>query len=332
VDLLELDVDHYRNSQKERVFQPITAFRSGLMEASETETRYAEPVSFGIRRYEFDHYLLQRSGATLRCGEPLSDLRRTSSRWIVNHDISTPVVVGAGGHFCPVARRLNAPRSTGAVVATLEAEVPLSDEQIERVRLQADTPQLYFYDDLNGYGWCFLKGKFLNVGIGRQDSRELPRHARTFLAFLISRQAVPGDLPMRFRGHAYLLAGDTPRQCIGDGVLLAGDSVGLADQHSGEGIRPAVESGVLAADAVLSAAGRYDRDNFEPYRQRLRTRFGSLKQKGSGAAPLAPWLVRSLSHVLMANRWFTRHVVLDRWFLGRGRPTLNAAAQGGTTV
>src|SRR5712691_3613491 len=79
VDVLELDVDHYRLG---RVFQPITAFRTGLIGTAETETRYTEPVSFGIRRCEFDHYLLRRSGARLRCGESLSDLRRSGPRWI----------------------------------------------------------------------------------------------------------------------------------------------------------------------------------------------------------------------------------------------------------
>src|SRR5229473_1567616 len=73
VSLLELDVDQY---SRKRVFQPITAFRTGLIGTSGAETHYAEPISFGIRRCELDDYLLQRSGARRRCGEPLSDLRR----------------------------------------------------------------------------------------------------------------------------------------------------------------------------------------------------------------------------------------------------------------
>jgi flavin-dependent dehydrogenase len=329
VNLLELDVDHYRQG---RVFQPITAFRTGLMGRSEVETRYATPISFGIRRCEFDHYLLQRSGARLRCGEPLSDLRRIGARWIVNHEISTPVVIGAGGHFCPVARRLNEPHPAGAVVATLEAELPLTNRPLGHFGVQPNTPRLYFCDDLNGYGWCFLKGNFLNVGIGRQDPHGLPRYAQAFLAFLISEQAIPGDVPIGLRGHAYYLADSSPRRCTGEGVLLTGDSAGLADPHSGEGIRPAVESGILAANTVLSANGRYDRDNLEPYRQSLRARFGASRQNGPVTTSVPPWLVRHLAQRLLMNRWFARHVVLDRWFLGRSRRPLKARSVRGVRL
>src|SRR5262245_45804199 len=59
---LEIDVDGY---SKSHVFQPITGFRTSLLGADEVETSYGHPVSFGIRRCEFDNYLLKRSGARL---------------------------------------------------------------------------------------------------------------------------------------------------------------------------------------------------------------------------------------------------------------------------
>jgi flavin-dependent dehydrogenase len=319
VDLLALDTEQYRQS---RVFQPITAFRTGLMGKAEVETRYAYPVSFGIRRCEFDHYLLQRSGARLRCGEPVSNLRRVDGRWIINDDITAPVLIGAGGHFCPVARRLNPQHPVAPIVATLEMELTLSERDLARGNVEPDTPVLHFCEDLKGYGWCFRKGNVLNVGLGRQDSHELPRHARAYLAFLIAQQCVPDNLPMRLRGHAYLLSDSSPRQCVGDGVLLVGDAAGLADPHSGEGIRPAIESAMLAASAILAAGGRCDRDHLEPYRHQLKARFATTGHANALAKALQPWLVRRIAHTLMRSRWFTRHVMLDRWFLGRQRPRL----------
>ena len=62
VEALQLDVDDYAGS---RTFQPIRRFRTGLIGGDEVETSYDEVVSFGIRRREFDHYLLQRSKARL---------------------------------------------------------------------------------------------------------------------------------------------------------------------------------------------------------------------------------------------------------------------------
>src|SRR5262245_5359412 len=69
VDALELDLTDYRIG---RTLQPITGFRTGLVGgADDLETAYDAAVSYGIRRCEFDHYLLQRSGARLRLGEPI---------------------------------------------------------------------------------------------------------------------------------------------------------------------------------------------------------------------------------------------------------------------
>ena len=54
---LQIDVPEYRHG---RTFQPITAFRVGIIGTREVvDVEYRRPVSFGIRRCEFDHYLLQ---------------------------------------------------------------------------------------------------------------------------------------------------------------------------------------------------------------------------------------------------------------------------------
>jgi flavin-dependent dehydrogenase len=313
VSLLELDVADYRHG---RVFQPITAFRTSLFGRAGTETRYARAVSFGIRRYEFDDYLLRRSRARLRCGEPLSNLRRVDDEWVMNGTIVSPMIVGAGGHLCPAARWLNPHRHDGPVIAALEMEVPLDDRQF--ARMSADSPVLRFFEDLNGYGWCLRKENVLNVGLGLENAHELPRQARDFLATLASEHLIPGDLSAPLRGHAYLVASRSHRTRIGDGIVLAGDAAGLADPHSGEGIRPAIESGLLAAGAILRANGHYDRAHLASYEEKLRARFGA----GARPAMLPPWLLRLLARSVMRSQWLTRHLVLDRWFLGRHRPPL----------
>ena len=76
---LDLDPEAYRQGASDpgspggRTLQPITGFRVGLIGGrDEIETGYGRPVSFGIRRCEFDHYLLQRSGARLRLGHAVT--------------------------------------------------------------------------------------------------------------------------------------------------------------------------------------------------------------------------------------------------------------------
>ena len=73
VTALHLDTEAYASG---RTLQPFTGFRVGLIGGEATRVGYERPVSFGIRRCEFDHYLLQRAGARLMLGVPIASLRR----------------------------------------------------------------------------------------------------------------------------------------------------------------------------------------------------------------------------------------------------------------
>jgi geranylgeranyl reductase family protein len=336
VEALSLDVEEYRRG---RVFQTITGFRTGVMGHSLVDTRYDRPVSFGILRQEFDHYLLLRSGARVLDGTAVTSIERTPAGWRVNGDVTARLLVGAGGHFCPVARWLNGPGRTELIVAASEVEFTLTPEQETACRVTADQPELYFCADLKGYGWCFRKGTTLNVGLGRQDRHRLTRHLQEFVRSLVAAGHLPADLPTTWRGHAYLLNGSTTRAVVDDGVVLIGDAAGLAYAQSGEGIRPAIESGLLAARAIVAAGGDTRRAALESYRLAVSQRFG-VKRYAAPSAPTASALrrgllglfpdrvVQALAHRLMATRWFNRRVVLDRWFLHPGE----AAGDGFSTA
>src|SRR5262249_55786424 len=186
-----------------------------------------------------------------------------------------------------------------------EAEFPLRDRDADR--FAPDVPALYFSPDLQGYGWCVRKGGYLNVGLGRRDPERLGTHVRGFLAHLRRAGELPEGLPAPRRGHAYRLydrAGGGS-DVVGDGVVLAGDAAALAYPASGEGILPAVESGHLAADAILGAGGRYDRDRLEVYRKGLESRRGTRVARRALPSSLAG----VLAGPLLGSRWFARHVL-----------------------
>jgi geranylgeranyl reductase family protein len=320
LEVLEVDPEAYANG---RTFQPITGFRTSVMGGREVETRYPAPVSFGIRRCEFDHYLLQRCGARIEAGVPLTDLRRLPGEgWIANGSIRARAVVGAGGHFCPVARALGASLGDEPVVAAQEIEVALTPNEEAECPIRPEVPELFFSPDVKGYGWCFRKQGFLNVGLGRLDRGRLSTHVVSFLEFLTARGKVPASAAGRWHGHAYLLYQAAPRPLLDDGVLLVGDAAGLAYAPSGEGIRTAIESGLMAAGVLLEAGGRYTRDRLEPYRAKLRKRYGPRKPAWDVARLLPPGLVARLGARLISTPWFARHVVIDRWFLHADQPVL----------
>jgi flavin-dependent dehydrogenase len=317
VEELALDVDDYRRG---RAFQPITGFRTGRIGGRAIRTDYGRPVSYGIRRCEFDDYLLRRSGARLVLGSPLKEMCRSKGEWIVDHRLRSPVVVGAGGHFCPVARRLgcDAPPAASAVFAQ-EIEFEMDPGQRAECSVEPEVPELYFCGDLRGYGWCFRKGNFLNVGLGRDDRQSLARHVERFCDLMRRQGRIPRSLPGPFHGHAYYLHDRSPRKLLDDGVLLIGDAAGLAYAQSGEGIRPAIESGLVAAEVILRADGDYKRQNLEPYREFIDARFARSRSRNIGAPSRAKQLAAAL---LLRTHWFTRHVLLDRWFLHVHEPPL----------
>ena len=131
---------------------------------------------------------------------------------------------------------------------------------------------------------------------------------------------MPASSSWRWRGHAYLLAEPRARRVLDEGVMLIGDAAGLAYSQSGEGIRPAIESGLMAAATILNADGSYARDRLAPYEQQLAARFSFSTHRPWWTPPAA--LISPLAVGLMQVPAFVRHVVLNRWFLRSAEPAL----------
>jgi menaquinone-9 beta-reductase len=322
--LSELGIDPCEYSEH-NLLQPITGFRTGWIGGPAFDTGYNTTVSYGIRRREFDDYLLRRSGARLIEGVALASLQREKDGWIVNGRTKARLLVGAGGHFCPVAKLTGAkPPRENAVVAQ-EAEFEMDGRQQAGCRVRADTPELYFSADIKGYGWCFRKRNFLNIGLGRLDQHRLTEHVAAFLQFLKSTGRISFDVPASLLGHAYLLYGVSGRKVADGGVLLIGDAAGLAYKQSGEGIRPAIESGLLAAQAISAAQGNYSRESLGAYEKLLTLRFGTTSGRDwasrVGERLPSAW-IGAVGRRLLGARWFVRDVVIDRWFLHANQPAL----------
>lgn len=319
---LEFDPADYR---QHAVLQPITRFITGLIDGPEVETVYDHTVSYGLRRCEFDDYLLRRAGARLRLGEPFRSLRRDGADWIVNEEIRAPIVIGAGGHFCPVARQFSSTHNAASELETLvpteqptvvaqEVEFEMTDAQQRRCSVQPDRPELFFCPDLKGYGWVFRKGNFVNIGLGREGEAHLSNHVAAFVQSLAARGKIAFEIADRFHGHAYHLRTTLPRLPTEDGILLVGDAAGLAERQSGEGIRPAIESGLLAASCLLASTAQNRSELGTDYTRKLHARFDN-----PGSMSLTKWMPSPLrlfaARWLMTSRWFARRVLLDRWFL-----------------
>ncbi|HEY2774295.1 MAG TPA: NAD(P)/FAD-dependent oxidoreductase [Candidatus Binatia bacterium] len=311
---LELDLGEYARG---RTLDAVHGFRIGRIGNRIHEHRYVRPMSYGIRRCELDHFLLERSGARLVQGVKVDAIERRAGRWKVG-GIEADVLVGAGGHFCPVARATGS-MSDAAVIAAEEAEFVFDEAASGGCAVEGGVPELYFTQDLTGYGWAFRKGPMLNIGLGVRSGAGaggagLRRRIEDFLAWLV-REGRIGRVPeARMKGHAYVLEPDSRRTRFGGGFVLIGDAAGLACDRSGEGIRTAVESALMAAHTIHDALGRGEvgADALASYGTALARRFGAAADP---SRLLPEKLRRNIAATLMTSGWFSRRILLERWFL-----------------
>jgi len=180
---------------------------------------------YAIRRIEWDDWLLKRSGVQIIKHE-VKDIEQVEKGWRIDEQYSADILVGAGGTHCPVYRSLykqNHPR-TGEQIVALEEDVPKA-------------------------------GGYLNIGVGGNASvlKKRGSSIQEHWGYLVEKLRDKGLVPNRDfqpEGYVYYLRGT--QDLVQDGnVFLIGDAFGLATLDMGEGIGPAVQSGLLAAAAIL---------------------------------------------------------------------------------
>ena len=77
-------------------------------------------------------------------------------------------------------------------------------------------------------------------------------------------------------------------------------------------------SALLAARVIARAAGDYGAGRLASYDELLERRFGPRGGERARSRPIAG-LRAALARRLLPREWFARRVVIDRWFLHRGR-------------
>lgn len=161
-------------------------------------------------------------------------------------------MVGADGTCSAVRRRAyGRPRYRHGLC--LETFVPLSPGVLERFVLQG--LQIHFGLLPYGYGWVFPRREDVCVGVGSFGSGRRPVELAKAAEKLIAHLGLGFKRPMR----RALVPSCNGGLLAGRGrVLLAGDAAGLCDRVSGEGISHALESGFLAAEALIAGTPSWD--------------------------------------------------------------------------
>ncbi len=203
-----------------------------------------------VKRAAFDHYVLSKAQADVIESTAVVAVEEREDRVRVRtqngKQYEARYLIGADGANSLVAKSLGLRRHKRLGIA-VEVEAPGTSELLDRYRHCA---WFEFGSLMNGYLWMFPKSDLLSVGIGAfgKTSVDLVARLKEEMArWGLSLDGLPWHAhPLPIHLHAETVG--TPR------CMLVGDAAGLVDAFLGEGIRHAIHSGRLAADAILHDA------------------------------------------------------------------------------
>ena len=213
----------------------------------------ASCLQHSIRRFEFDAWLLERSGAEV-AQHTVKEIAADGDGYLVDGAFRCRYLIGAAGTSCPVRRSLFAhslPRARALQTATLEEQLEFPYEWLD-----PDCHLWFFEHGLRGYSWYVPKANgWLNVGVGGMAARltERGENIRVHWGLLATKLERKFGIrpPQEPSGYSYYLRGSLESLRSGN-AFLAGDSAHLATRDLCEGIGPAIRSGQRAANAIVS--------------------------------------------------------------------------------
>lgn len=223
-----------------------------------------DSTQHSIRRFEFDAWLLDRSGAEVRQYN-VRHVVEDGDGYLIDGAFHCRFLIGAAGTRCPVFRDLfrpTRPRDRTLQAVTLEKEFPCN--------WQDPACHLWFLDKgLPGYSWYVPKADgYLNVGVGgmadklKRRGDDIRRHWELLGRRLVREGLLP-EPPEAPSGYSYFLRDRGGPERRGN-AFVVGDAAGLATRDMCEGIGPAVRSGLLAASAV-SEGDDYSLGGVDPF-------------------------------------------------------------------
>ena len=200
-----------------------------------------------VQRARLDQFISERAvaaGAELLDGTAVEAIQRDGDHWRVDtgtdHYCCRAVVVADGS-----ASRLAEPMGLGPVRPRFASAVAV---EVDAEVAEPETARFEFGLVRHGFCWAFPRQGGTSIGVGTFIGREAV-DAEAVLARLLPSLGLPADAGLRTASPLRVWDGHHPLH-VGAGAVVVGDAASLCDPFLAEGLRPALLSGVRAAEAL----------------------------------------------------------------------------------
>lgn len=263
-----------------RVSQVKYTFKMG--DPSEVELRNVTPM-WMVDRSQFDNFLIEQAtakGAEFKSGVEVTAANLQDDTWSVTTSEGTftgKYLIAADGANSNLAKLLGMGGSETIAAANLQIPGELSDRR--KITAFFDFGSLK-----NGFMWCFPKADGYSFsaayvrnpkGKPEELKKQLTKYAELF--DLDASQGTYQEHPLNLW--------QANRPLHSDRFLLVGEAAGIVDPLIGEGIRPAMYTGVRAAGAIITAL-RGEANALADYTESINQEWGSNLAKADFLAGL----------------------------------------------
>lgn len=234
-----------------------------------------------VKRDEFDNFLIQKAiakGAEFRDSTEVTGINFQNEQWQVstkNGEFTSYYLIAADGANGPTAGWLGFESSQKVIAASLEVTT----------KVAAQNQNLAYFDFgslKNGFMWSFPKQDGYSIsGAFVKDHKGKPQEIKKQLTNFADKFGVDLANSQYAESTLNLWQKDSPLNT--NRALLVGEAAGIVDPLIGEGIRPAIFTGIKAAAAIIATL---DGDNsaLANYSEVVKQEWGSNLAKAQTVA------------------------------------------------